>query len=102
VLAVDLQADQAERVNLVVRLTNGERVVACTYPQMAEAGPDCGRLRVLAGLPAWGNSPNEYAPPARQPHLRLLVATAAFVLVAALVAIVLAIMELRGAGLPPV
>jgi hypothetical protein len=53
VLGVDLVADAARRVNLVVRLTNGAQVIACSYTRMSEAGPDCGRLRVLAGLPAW-------------------------------------------------
>lgn len=56
VLGVDLRTDAAQRMNLVVRLTNGTRVIACTYARMAEAGPDCGRLRVLAGLPAWTGS----------------------------------------------
>jgi hypothetical protein len=55
VLGVDLATDAACRVNLVVRLTNGARVIACTYARMSEAGPDCGRLRVLAGLPAWSS-----------------------------------------------
>ena len=82
VLGVDLKADAARRVNLVVRLTNGVRVIACTYPRMAEAGPDCGRLRVLAGLPAWSGPSAVPVMKARRPRPRWPVAAAGIVLAA--------------------
>jgi hypothetical protein len=102
VLAVDIEPGPAQRLSLIVRLTNGERVIACTYSQMAEAGPDCGRLRVLAGLPAWDNATETpVAPVIKRSRHRLLTATAAMVLIAALVALVLALSDLHGVGVSP-
>jgi hypothetical protein len=92
-LAVDLQTGQNERVRLVVRLTDGTRVIACTYAEMAEAGPDCGRLRILAGLPAWCISPDTPTPTTRQPHPGLFAATAACLLIATMAALGLAMMS---------
>jgi hypothetical protein len=94
VLAVDLQVGRTEQVALIVRLTNGERVVAGIYPRMAEAGPDCGRLRVLAGLSAWTDCMETPGRAARRPRRLLMAAT--LVLAAALIAFVLAAMGLQG------
>lgn len=53
ILGVDLQAAPGGRATMTLRFTNGEQVVAASYARMDEAGRDCGKLRVLAGLPAW-------------------------------------------------
>lgn len=53
ILRVDLVPGPAGAASLVLHLTSGEQVVAARYARMDEAGRDCGRLRVLAGLPAW-------------------------------------------------
>ncbi len=53
ILRVDLVPGLAGAASLLLHLTSGEQVVAARYARMDEAGRDCGRLRVLAGLPAW-------------------------------------------------
>ena len=97
VLGVDLRTDSARRVHLVVRLTNGTRVTACTYARMAEAGPDCGRLRVLAGLPAWTGSGDGRVTAARRPRHRPVIAATGVIVAAA--SLGLAIMSLRSEAL---
>jgi hypothetical protein len=97
VLGVDLRADAARRVDLVVRLTNGTRVIACTYARMAEAGPDCGRLRVLAGLPAWAGSCNRNVTNSQQPRRCPVIAVASVIM--AVASRGLAIMNLRSHAL---
>jgi hypothetical protein len=93
VLGVDLRTDAARRVILVVRLTNGTRVIACTYARMAEAGTDCGRLRILAGLPAWTGSSDARLTTLQRPRRRPVLAATQFVL--AVTSLGLAIMSLR-------
>ena len=99
VLGVDLRTDATRRVNLVVRLTNGTRVTACTYVRMAEAGPDCGRLRVLAGLPAWAGSCDGRVTALQRPRRRPVLA--ATNVIVAVVSLGLAIMSLRSDALLP-
>ena len=55
-LAVDMVSGPRNGVTLALRLTNGERVFAGIYTSVSEAGRDCGRLRVLAGLPVWSQT----------------------------------------------
>ena len=57
VLAVDLLPTSVGHGALTLHLSNGGQVVAGTYTEMFEAGRDCGRLRVLVGLPAWPDVP---------------------------------------------
>jgi hypothetical protein len=97
VLDVDFRIDAARRINLVVRLTNGTRVTACTYAQMAEAGPDCGRLRVLAGLPAWTGSCDGRVTALQRPRRRPVIAATSVIVVVA--SLGLAIMSLRSNAL---
>jgi hypothetical protein len=96
VLGVALETDAEPRVNLVVRLTNGARVIACTYARMSEAGPDCGKLRVLAGLPAWTGSSAMTGPEARWPPHRPVLAASN--IISATVSFASAIMSRRGHG----
>ena len=53
ILQADLVPAPAGGASLLLRLASGEQVVAARYARMDEAGRDCGRLRILAGLPAW-------------------------------------------------
>lgn len=94
VLAVDIQRGPAKQVAVIVRLTNGQRIIAAVYPQMVEAGPDCGRLRVLAGLPAWSDLTD---PPALTPPWPPFTAII-FRLATAIVALVLTAVALRSGG----
>ncbi|PPQ31797.1 hypothetical protein [Rhodopila globiformis] len=97
VLGVDLKTDAARRVHLVVRFTNGTRVTACTYARMAEAGPDCGRLRVLAGLPAWTGSCDGRATALQRPRRRPMIAATGVIM--AVASLGLAVMSLRSDAL---
>ena len=94
VLAVNVQVDEAKQIAVVVRLTNQEHIVAGIYRRMAEAGPDCGRLRVLAGLPAWADL-ETVSDPTIPPRSSYTLVTARLVL-AALTAFALAAAGFQG------
>jgi hypothetical protein len=79
ILAVDLWTGSPDQVALQLRLTGGRQVVAGTYADEAEAGCDCGRLRLLAGLPVWPGEECTAAVPSERGGRRWLESVAGWI-----------------------
>jgi hypothetical protein len=53
IVEVALLDDPSGGFNVVVDFSSGKQIVAGRYDDASAAGRDFGKLRVLAGLPAW-------------------------------------------------